>query len=402
MTGLREAARILGTGSTEGRESLARDAATPPEALYFLTSDADPAVRRLVADNPATPRQAYQVLVADTDAGVRLALATRLREIAPGLPAPQQNRLADMAWTALAKLASDTAEDVRAAIAQAVSDLPAAPREMILRLAGDSAMSVAEPVIRLSPMLSEEDLLSLVAAPPVAETLTAIARRPSISETVADALVSTGDVGAIGALLGNRSASIREAALDALVVQAAERIAWQEPLVRRPSLPPRAALALAGMVAEHLLGPLLHRPDLPTETAAQIRSTVAARLGGAAMPGEAAGDTAARVTMLRNAQALDDRAIQRAAQAGEAEFVTAALASLGGVPRGAIDLAAGTRCAKSIGGLCRRAGLGDAATQAVVALLAPGAPGSGAGSPELLDDGELHWRINALSRAAAQ
>lgn len=402
MTDIREAARILDAGTIEGREALARDTATPPEALYFLTGDADPAVRRLVAQNPATPRPAYRILTSDSETGVRVALAARLQEIAPGLPQPQQDRLADMAWSALSQLAADTAEEVRAAVAETVGSLPHAPREMILRLARDTAMAVAEPVIRLSPLLSEEDLLGLVAAPPGAETLTAVARRPGISETVADALLSTGDTVAIGALLGNRTAAIREAALDALVVQAAERTAWQEPLVRRPSLTPRAMIALAGLVAEHLLGPLLNRADMPAGMAAQLRAAVAARLGGAARPGETAADTATRVAMLLEAKALDDASILRAARAGETEFVVAALAGLSGVPRGAIDLAAGTRCAKSIGGLCRRAGLGQGATQAVIALLAPGAPGVAAVAPALLGDGELRWRIDALSRAAAQ
>ena len=48
-------------------------------------------------------------------------------------------------------------------------------------------------------------------------------------------------VPAIGALLANHTAQIREAALDALAAQSEEQTAWQEPLVRRPHLPPRAA-----------------------------------------------------------------------------------------------------------------------------------------------------------------
>ncbi|WP_198378737.1 DUF2336 domain-containing protein, partial [Neoroseomonas rubea] len=265
MTDLTRAARILEEGDVTGREALAGDPAAPPEALYFLMSDRAASVRGAVARNPSSPFQTFGMLAADPDEGVRSALATRLAQLAPSLGEPQRDRLAEAAWGALARLAEDTAEEIRVAISEAVSSLPDTPRATILALAQDRAMRVADPVIRLSPLLTEEDLLSLVAAPPVAETLTAVARRPAISERVADALVDTGNDTAITALLLNDSAAIRESTLDALVVQAAERTQWQAPLVQRPALPPRAAVALSRLVAEDLLAPLAARTDLPAE-----------------------------------------------------------------------------------------------------------------------------------------
>jgi len=398
-----DAARILAEGPPAKRLALAADEAAPPEALYYLMADPSVAIRRAVAANPATPHQSFLPLAGDDADEVRHALATRLAVLAPGLGGAQRDRLAHAAWGALARLAEDAAEDIRATIAEAVKDLPDAPREIVLALAHDVSLRVAEPVIRLSPLLTEDDLLSLVAAPPVAETLTAVARRPEISEAVADALVATGDAVAIGALLANGRAAIRESTLDALVVQAAERTAWQEPLVRRPALPPRAALALAHFVAEELLAPLIERPDLPSETAAQIRSAVVARLAAQPRSGETVEDAAQRAELLLRARALSEPVMLRAARGGETAFVTAALAGLAGVPRRAVELAVTTRCAKSLAGLCRQAGLGAAAAEAVVGMLCPVAPEAGAGvTPALLGDGELKWRIDALSRAAAR
>jgi uncharacterized protein (DUF2336 family) len=333
---------------------------------------------------------------------VRTALATRLAAIAPGLPPPQSDRLAGMAWAALAQLAADTAEDVAAIIAEAVKDLPGAPRDLVLALAADRRIRVAGPVLRLSPLLEEADLLALVAAPPVAETLTAIARRPAISEQVADALVATGDAAAIGALLGNGGAAIRESTLDALVVQAAERTAWHEPLVRRPALPPGAAIALAGFVAEDLLARLMARTDLPPAAMARLRARVVARLAGGARVGETAADAAARAAMLHRAGALDQAAMLHGARTGQEAFVAAGLATLSGLPRGAVDQAIATRCAKSISGMCGQAGLDPGTADAVVALLAPGMPGSTTVAPDLVGEGELRWRIDALARAAAR
>lgn len=230
--------------------------------------------------------------------------------------------------------------------------------------------------------------------------LTAIARRPEISETVADALVATGDPGTIGALLGNRTAAIRESTLDALVVQAAERTSWQEPLVRRPDLSPRAALALSRFVAEALLVPLIERPDLPPDIATRIRGAVANRLAGAPRAGETAEDGATRAAILLSAGALDDTVMAQAARGGEAPFVTAGLAGLAGMPVRTVEQAVLTHDNKSLAGLCHKAGLTDATAASVVALLTPGAPATVSVAASLVGDGELRWRIAALERAA--
>lgn len=403
MSGPRDIPRILQEGAAEARAALARDPAAPPEALYYLMADPTAEVRRAVAANPATPHQSFLTLSDDAEEAVREALATRLATLAPGLGPPQRDRLAQAAWDALARLAQDAAEEIRATIAEAVKDLPDAPRAMVLALARDASLRVAEPVIRLSPLLSEEDLLGLVAAPPVAATLTAVARRPAISETVADALVASGDTRAIGALLANGTAAIRESTLDALVVQAAEQTAWQEPLVRRPALPPRAAMALARLVAEDLLAPLLGRRDLPEAATAQIRGAVAGRLAAQPRPGETPEDAAARVEILMRAGVLQDPLLLRAARGGEAAFVAAALAALAGVPPSAVKHAVATRCAKSLAGLCRQAGLAAATAEAVIGLLSPAPPEASLSvAPALVGDGELRWRIEALSRAGAR
>ena len=398
-----EVARILQDGAPAARVALAADPAAPAEALYYLMGDPSPEVRRAVAANPATPHQSFPTLSGDRETEVRQALATRLAALAPGLGDGQRGRLTEAAWDALAHLAEDAAEEIRATIAEAVKDLPAAPRRLVLALAHDASLRVAGPVIRLSPLLTEQDLLGLVAAPPVAETLTAVARRPAISETVADALVATGDATAIGALLANGTAAIRESTLDALVVQAAERTAWQEPLVRRPALPPRTAMALARFVAEDLLTPLLDRADLPHEAATALRGAVAGRLAAQPRVGETAEDAAARAEILLRAQALNEALLLRAARGGEAAFVAAALAGLARVPASAVQHAVTTRCGKSLAGLCRQAGLGTATAEAVIGLLTPVPPEAATVvAPALVGDGELRWRIQALSRAAAR
>ncbi len=75
-------------------------------------------------------------------------------------------------WRDLALLSG-----IRATVAEAVAALPNVPRDLVLRLARDTAVEVAGPVLRLSPLLSEADLLALVAAPPAAFTRSCLAAR---------------------------------------------------------------------------------------------------------------------------------------------------------------------------------------------------------------------------------
>ena len=65
-----------------------------------------------------------------------------------------------------------------------------------------------------SPLLSDEDLLEIIAAGPVQGGLSAVARRSKVDVSIADAIVRANDIPAVAALLGNKNAQIREETLD--------------------------------------------------------------------------------------------------------------------------------------------------------------------------------------------
>ncbi len=117
------------------------------------------------------PPQVNQLLAKDRDQRVRILLARKLAALVPGLSPVQQARLHQETWDALNALVADEALRVRAIIADAVKELPNAPRELIRQLAQDPDLSVYEPVIRLSPLLTTEDLVALVTRPPAAGTV---------------------------------------------------------------------------------------------------------------------------------------------------------------------------------------------------------------------------------------
>ena len=383
LEALRPACQLERLGDSARRLALATAETAAPELLTLLAADPAPEVRQAVAAHAATPPVAHRLLAADAEATVRAELARRVAALALQLGPGAPDRMARLTAGTLALLVADATVQVRAAIAEAVSGLPEAPRELILRLARDTAMQVAEPVIRMSPLLTEADLLALVADPPAPGTRRAVARRDDLPEGVCDAIAATADTPAVAALLANPSAAIREVTLDALVEGAGARPSWQDALVRRARLPERAAQALAGIVADHLLALLAARPDLPEGLAATLRARVAARLAGD--PTEAA---PAEVPLFA------------ACRAGDRTALRAALARDAGTSLARIDGVIALRSGRAIAALCHRAGWSPRLAAEVQTALGglmlaevvqPTPEGAWA-----LGEAELHWQAELL------
>ena len=248
---------------------------TSPDILRDLATDPSVTVRASLALNPALPPQISAILAADTDARVRQILSRKLAPLTPQLPEEDRQRVQRNAVASLTAMVADAALRVRANIAEAVRDLPDGPRDIILRLAHDPAVMVCEPVIRFSPMLTREDLVTLITSGPPPSTILAVANRQKIGAAVSDAIVDTADFAAIGALLANQTAQIREATLDALAAQSEEQTGWQEPLVNRPHLPAVAQRILSEIVTGHLLEILAARRDLDPKVGQALRVALA-------------------------------------------------------------------------------------------------------------------------------
>ncbi len=304
------------------RVRLGANAQAPAAVLEHLATDAAVVVRAALALNPAAPPRANQVLARDDDERVRALLARKLAGLAPALSGAEQSRLQHEAYDTLICLVEDEAVRVRAAIAEVIKQMPDVPRGLILRLARDAAVPVSEPVIRLSPLLTTADLLALVNTPPAAATAVAVARRPDLNARVADAIATGEDNEAIRALLGNPSAQIREATLDALIARAADHAEWHEPLVRRPALPPRSARALSTIVATHLLQVLASRADLEPKLVEELRRRLDQRLAEAAAPPAMRGETTTEQAvaeahrLLQRGKLSEDRGARRGAARG--------------------------------------------------------------------------------------
>ena len=389
------------------RVRLGAGAGTMADVLVELADDPSVTVRAALALNTAAPAQANDVLVHDRDERVRILLARKLTALAPGLSPAEHARLYQETWNTLTALVTDEAARVRAVIAEAVKELPDAPYEMILRLAHDTEISVSEPVIRLSPLLATEDLSALVVTAPAAGTVLAVARRAALDPDVSDAIAATADSTAIRALLANPSAQIREAALDSLVGRSVDHPHWHEPLVRRPSLPPRAAQMLSDIVASHLLAELATRADLSPALAEELRRRVALRLAPHLPEPTAQWDATAEEALvqaqgLATRGELDEETLLAAARRGEARYAAALLAVAAGMPISVVDRVSSLRSAKGLVSLVWQAGFTMRAAVALQTLLTRSAPeavltaGPSGGFPLAIE--EMRWQLEFLGR----
>lgn len=364
-----EARELAAHEDPKVRAEVAKREDVRPEILYFLAEDADPEVRRNVAVNHSSPPQAFLKLASDEDETVRFDLAGKIARLSAGLSAHEQDRLRRMTFEAIEILARDQIPRVRRILSEALKDIANAPPEVIRRLARDAELAVAAPVLQFSPVLTEEDLIEIIASNPVPGALSAISRRDGVNSRVADAIADTDDVDAIAVLLANDSAQIREETLDRLAGRAADIEAWHVPFVQRAHLPGKAAQKLARFVAANLLQALADRQDLGPEAAKAVAAVVRKRLDEIEAEGPAKADAAkaadetaamARARDLAAKGMLDETAIDTALSGGDLAFVAASLSVLAGVEPEVVKKAITTKSAKGLVALAWKAGLSAA------------------------------------------
>lgn len=393
-----------------------------PEILYFLARDPDTAVRRAIAGNAVAPIKAALILANDADSNVRTDLADRVGRLVPGLTREQQA----VAWRSihqvLGLLARDQLPRVRRALSEALKALPDAPHDIVLMLAMDTESTVAAPVLEFSPVLTDEDLQAVIQASPMTAQLAAISRRLNVGEEVSHAIVGTGNVDAITALLKNTSAQIREETLDAIIDASPPQAAWHEPLVHRPALSARAALRIAEFVADSLIQKLAARTDIDSDTMEALGKIVreklrkdASKVGLApddplgALTSEALKIAERQAESLHGNNKLTTAYVLDAAAEGVSPLVVAALALRAALPVQAVVEVVRTASAK---GMLAVAWAGDfSADEAVqlqmkVARVPPDAViKSRAGGGFDATEAELEWQLDmfkdmALGKAA--
>ena len=352
----RDALDILEIRAGEIQTYLAQHPDTDKEVLEYLARHGAPAVRQAVAANISTPAPANRILAEDPEVSVRVELAAKIARLMPGLAERESQHVVDLTIKTLECLAKDSAVKVRTILAEEIKHLNCIPHAVALGLAKDLEAAVAVPVLEYSPLLSDTDLMEIIACGQVEEKLTAIARRKPLSEKLSDALFKSLDVPGISALLVNPDAKIRKKTMDDIIAQAEHIDIWHLPLALRADLSTRAIKRIAGFVGAALIELLSQRGGLDAETQSFLKQRLKEKLdeqGGA--HGESADAAARAVAEAKAAGKLDDMFVDDAVFGGKRETVIHALAAMARAPLDTVRKILAARGPKPMVALCWRA-----------------------------------------------
>jgi uncharacterized protein (DUF2336 family) len=313
----------MGSGTAElaGRTDAGAD------VLQYLAQHGTPAVRAAVAANPAAPAVTNRGLADDDAEDVRVELAVKIGRLMPGLSERESSHVFALTIETLECLARDASVRVRAILAEEIKRLDCIPRDIALALARDVHTVVAAPILQYSPLLSDADLVEIIACGQVQEVLTAIASRKPVTEPVSERLVQSLDVPTVATLLVNPDAKIRKETMDRIIEQAEEIQSWHMPLALRADLSARAIRRIGSLVGASILERLAARNDLSDATRIHLNRELRARLAEAPPDADVV-PPADTVAAARKEGRLDGTFVEQAAQAGQREIVALALAGL--------------------------------------------------------------------------
>ncbi|WP_138379940.1 DUF2336 domain-containing protein [Luteithermobacter gelatinilyticus] len=221
---------------------------------------------------------------------------------------------------------------VRQALSASLKDNPDIPRDVAVTLASD-VEEVSLPILEFSEVLTDEDLMELVAGSS-AERQKAIARRNNLSADVADAIVeNSDDEEVVATLVGNETAALRENTMEKVLDKFGESEKVNTPLAQRGQLPLKVAERLVYLVSEkvrdHLMTHHEMSPDMAMDLllSARERATISLLGDGADVM-----DVRQLVDQLYDNGRLTHTLILRALCMGDLVFFEAAMAKLCRIP----------------------------------------------------------------------
>ncbi len=145
------------------------------------------------------------------------------------------DREAELFDDILCSIAQEMPAEALVSLSKRFATAAEAPPELVKRLA-QSTIEVAEPVLKRSRQLSDEDLIGVVLARSQ-DHIRAVAVRARISSTVSDAIVQHGDDRTLGVLVANEGARLSRSALETVVDRARANPDLQEGVVHRRDMP---------------------------------------------------------------------------------------------------------------------------------------------------------------------
>ena len=372
-----------------------------PEILYYLANDKDPMVRREIADNDGT-LQADMILAEDPDVEVPEELAHKLGRLLPDISSDQQDKLSKMTLDILDTLARDQISDVRAIVSDEIKHARNVPKNVVRRLAMDAERAVSAPVIEYSPLLSDRDLLEIVALGIESGAMTSVARRKDLPEEVVDAIIESARRRSHpDAFLENKSAKISDKTIDLIAVEAEGHEEWHPPLVDRGNLPVRTVRRIASFVSAALFERLIENNDVEESDVEEMRMEVRKRIDSDELL-ETEDDTARDKAMVRAEKLhkegkLDRSVVMKAVDLSDTHFTRYAMSHMSGLPSEIVAKMLGSGSGKAVTSLCWKSGMSMRAAinlQRKVAKVPPNSLLRARGGNEFpLTEDDMEWQL---------
>jgi uncharacterized protein (DUF2336 family) len=295
---------------------------------------------------------------------IYLAVASLYRIQGTGL----NDRERELMREILRRLTRDVEMAIRIALAQRLCEDSTAPHDLIMLLVDDS-IEVARPLILNSPLLTEADMLRLIAEAGIGHQ-EAVAGRARIGIPVTDALASSENETVLMALVRNATARISTASYERLVQKSQALSGLQEPLIKRPDLPPQLASNMCGWVSDTLKSYIItNYPMASKNVDAVLTDARAALTREPAVPREQPLDSAQKlIEKLATSGQLKAGFLMRVLSQGQADLFDLAFARLLD-----LELEVFRKCfyemgARNVALSCRAAGIDRAAFPTVFNL----------------------------------
>ncbi|MGH6963936.1 MAG: DUF2336 domain-containing protein [Phenylobacterium sp.] len=277
----------------------------------------------------ALTEEDIRTLVKGATADERAMAARKLCRSIDAAPLSKEDR--ESAGEILRLMAADAAELVRKAIVETLKASIDVPRDVALKLARD-VESISLPMLNFSPVFTDADLIDVVRLGGPVRQL-AIARRPTLSRKVTDALAEHGSERALAAACANDNADFAEGALQKVIgrFETSERLLAA--VAYRAVLPLSVSERLVSLVSDQVRAHLVSHHTLSPDVALQIAVGAAERatVDLVDQAGRAA-DIRAFVVHLNQSRRLTASVLLRGLAHGHMTFFEWGVAELAGVP----------------------------------------------------------------------
>lgn len=163
-------------------------------------------------------------------------------------------------------LTKDVEMRVRKALAESLKENDGIPHDVAISLARDE-VEVSIPILETSGVLTEGDLLEIVRSTKEVAKISAIAKRPNISETVSSAIVHTHIEEPVVELINNKTSNLSDTSIVSLIQEFKEQGNVLSCLIDRGGLSIGIAEKLLNFVTGDLHSKLVSKYELSDDAA---------------------------------------------------------------------------------------------------------------------------------------